>query len=162
MNNYVEVTYNNDYNPKDLSAKASCYNMSVLSSKYMQYQNRLFEDKINLNDCRMHNSFYDNIENIKNDESDMMKGFSINKKSCIYKRPNYGEGDWVNQYQYSDLLADQYNSYKLFNFQSKAKTSKEPSVSCDYSKVFLTDECDKGPYFTYTNTFTSDYYNCVK
>ena len=161
MNNYIEVPFNKDYNAKDLSAKASCYSMSLLSSQYTQKQNRIFQDKINVNDCKAHHLYNQNIETIKDNESSMLRGYSINKKNCIYKRPNYNQGEWVNQFQYSDLLVDQFNSHKLFDFQSKAKTTKDPVTSCDYKNIILPEQCDKGPYFTYTNTFTSDYYNCV-
>lgn len=160
MNSYSEISHNRDYNASMLSAKVSCDNMSMLSSVYTQNQNRLFADKINVHDCEMHHGYQRDIETIKNNESDLLKGFSINKKSCIYKRPNYGTGDWSSQFQHSDLFANQLNSGKLFDFQSKAKGTNEP-ILCDYSKVILEEECSKGPYATYTRTFTSDYYDCV-
>ena len=160
MNSYIEIPYNKTYNASDMSAKVSCHNMSVLSSKYTQNQNRLFEDKINLKDCEMHHDYLMNVEDIKNNETNLLQGYSINKKSCIYKRPNYGLGEWSDQFKHSKTFLDEYNSQNLFDYQSKAKSTNNPLV-CDYSKILLPEECDKGPYFTYSKTFTSDYYNCV-
>lgn len=160
MNSYSELSHDKIYNANELSAKVSCHNMSVLSNGYSQRQNRLFADKINVKDCEMYHDYNKDVDMIKNNESDLLQGFSINKKSCIYKRPNYGMGDWGGQFQHSDLFAHQLNSYKLFDYQSKAKSNKEP-IECDYSKIMLEEECDQGPYATYTRTFTSDYYNCV-
>jgi hypothetical protein len=122
MNNYTTIEYNKDYNMKELSAKVSCNNMSALSSKYIYNQNRTFSDKIDMELCEAHHNYGDNIEDIKNNESELLKGFSINKKSCIYKRPIYDQGEWEFQYGVSDIYKDQMNSYKLFDYQSKAKT----------------------------------------
>ena len=81
MNSYSEISHNRDYNASMLSAIVSCDNMSMLSSAYTQNQNRLFADKINVHDCEMHDGYQRDIETIKNNESDLLKGFSINKKT---------------------------------------------------------------------------------
>lgn len=161
MYEYSEISHDKNYDAKKLSADISCHNMSALSMRYTQNQNRVFTDAINVEHCQMHNKWNENIDDIKGNESKLWQGYSINKKSCIYKRPEYNMGDWSNQFQYSDLFANQFNSYKLFDYQTKAKGTKEP-ITCDYSKVLIKEECDKGPYFLYTQTFTSDHYNCLK
>lgn len=120
--NYYEIEYETNYNPKLLSAKISCNNMSSLSSDYTNQQNNLFVDKINIDICNYQNNYNKNIEEIKTNESELLKGFSINKKSCIYKRPEYNNGIWKEQYQTSDIFKNNVNSYKLFDYQTKNKT----------------------------------------
>jgi hypothetical protein len=96
--------------------------MSSLSSDYTNQQNNLFVDKINIYICNYQNNYNKNIEEIKTNESELLKGFSINKKSCIYKRPEYNNGIWKEQYQTSDIFKNNVNSYKLFDYQTKNKT----------------------------------------
>ena len=119
--NYYELDYETDYNPKLLSAKESCKNMSALSSTYTKQQNDLFVDKINVDICNYHNNYNLNVEEIKTNESELLKGFSINKKSCIYKRPEYDNGIWKDQYNSSDTFKNDINSYKLYDYQTKNK-----------------------------------------
>ena len=119
--NYYELDFESDYNPKLLSAKESCKNMSALSSTYTKQQNDLFVDKINVDICNYHNNYNLNVEEIKTNESELLKGFSINKKSCIYKRPEYDNGIWKDQYNSSDTFKNDINSYKLYDYQTKNK-----------------------------------------
>jgi hypothetical protein len=119
--NYYELDFESDYNPKLLSAKESCKNMSALSSTYTKQQNDLFVDKINIDMCNYHNNYNLNVEEIKTNESELLKGFSINKKSCIYKRPEYDNGLWKDQYNSSDTFKNDINSYKLYDYQTKNK-----------------------------------------
>lgn len=119
--NYYELDYESDYNPKLLSAKVSCENMSALSKTYTNQQNDLFVDKINMDICNYQNNYNLNVEEIKTNESELLKGFSINKKSCIYKRPEYDNGLWKDQYNSSDTFKNDINSYKLYDYQTKNK-----------------------------------------
>ena len=119
--NYYELDYESDYNPKLLSAKVSCENMSALSKTYTNQQNDLFVDKINMDICNYQNNYNLNVEEIKTNESELLKGFSINKKSCIYKRPEYDIGLWKDQYNSSDTFKNDINSYKLYDYQTKNK-----------------------------------------
>lgn len=121
MMNYYEIDYDKNYDPKLLSAKVACKNMSALSSVYTMQQNNLFADRINMDIFNFHNNFNRDAYEIKGDESELLKGFSINKKSCIYKRPEYNEGTWNTQYQSSDTFKDNINTYKLFDYQTKNK-----------------------------------------
>jgi hypothetical protein len=122
MKEYYELDYDANYDPKLLSAKVSCNNMSSLSSVYTLQQNNLFADRINIDICNYHNSFHENIDELKRRESELLNGFSINKKSCIYKRPEYNDGIWKEQYQSSDTFKNNIKSYKLFDYQTKNKT----------------------------------------
>ena len=119
--NYYEIDYDKNYDPKLQSAKVACKNMSALSSVYTMQQNNLFADRINMDIFNFHNNFNRDAYEIKGDESELLKGFSINKKSCIYKRPEYNEGTWNSQYQSSDTFKDNINTYKLFDYQTKNK-----------------------------------------
>jgi hypothetical protein len=119
--NYYELDYETDYNPKLLSAKVCCENMSLLSKTYIKQQNDLFVDKINMDICNYQNNYNLNVEEIKTNESELLKGFSINKKSCIYKRTEYDNGIWKDQYNSSDTFKNDINSYKLYDYQTKNK-----------------------------------------
>jgi len=121
MMNYYEIDYDKNYDPKLLSAKVACKNMSALSSVYTMQQNNLFADRINMDIFNYHNNFNRDAYDIKGDESELLQGFSINKKSCIYKRPEYNEGTWNSQYQSSDTFKNNINTYKLFDYQTKNK-----------------------------------------
>ena len=153
MNDYTYIDYEEDYNPKELTAKVSCRNMSILSQDEMVRNNVIFASKFDTENCQKHYDLNKNIEKIKNNESDLLKGVHIDKKSCLFKRPHYGLGDWQDQFNHNT------NIHQLFNYQSKAKTNDIPK--CHYEMPNNFDVCDKEPYFTYTKTFTNDYYNCV-
>jgi hypothetical protein len=122
---YAELDYDKNYNPKLLSANISCKNMSSLSSVYTIQQNNLFADKINIDICKYHNNFHRDIDVLKKNESELLSGFSINKMSCIYKRPEYNDGTWKEQYQSSDTFKNNIENnkekYKLFDYQTKNK-----------------------------------------
>ena len=130
MKEYVELDYNTDYNPKVLSANISCKNMSSLSSAYTTQQNNLFADRINMDIFNSHNNFHRDIDTLKESEYELLSGFSINKKSCIYKRPEYNDGKWKEQYQSSDTfknnIENEKDKYKLFDYQTKNKTKVIP------------------------------------
>lgn len=160
MNNCNELEYNKEYNPKDLSSKISCANMSLLSKDYTIMQKSISEKAINYELCENDHNYFDNICDIKNMESDLLTGLSIGKKSCIYKKPEYQEGEWVYQYGISDIFKNQLNSSELFNYQSKAKTTKKIDNKCRHNFQLLGD-CDKGPFKTYVTPFTTDENNCV-
>ncbi|NDB85787.1 MAG: hypothetical protein EB127_24260 [Alphaproteobacteria bacterium] len=89
-------------------------------------QNTLFADRINMDIFNYHNNFHRDIYALKGSESELLSGFSINKKSCIYKRPEYNDGAWKTQYQSSDTFTNTIHSdkdsYKLFDYQTKNKT----------------------------------------
>ena len=160
MNNYNELEYDKVYNPSDLSSKISCANMSLLSKDYTIRQQMISEKAIDYELCESYGNYFDNICDIKNTENDLLTGMSIGKKSCIYKKPEYQEGEWVYQYGISDTFKNQLNSYELFNFQSKAKTTKKVNHKCKQDFQLL-GECKKGPFNTYVNTFTTDEDNCI-
>ena len=73
-----------------------------------------------------HNNFHRDIDTLKASEYELLSGFSINKKSCIYKRPEYNDGTWKEQYQSSDTfknnIENEKDKYKLFDYQTKNKT----------------------------------------
>ena len=168
MNNYNEVIKDGvieapkEYNMKELSSKISCENMSLLSKKYTDNQRLLFDANINMELCNSHRYYFDNLDDIKGRENGLLSGMSVGKKSCIYKKPFYNEGDWTFQYGISDTFKNQLNSFELFDYQSKAKTAKNFKKECPVDINFKSlGECDKGPFSTYVNTFTNDHDNCV-
>lgn len=150
----MDITYEKNYDPKDLSAKVSCNNMSVLAENEIQRHNRIFSNHFNYEDCLKHQNWNNNIDDIKKHEYNLLQGFSINKKSCIYKRPNYGQGNW-DKYFWNNLREHE----NMFDRQTKAKMNDGPE--CNYALFSPPESCDKGPYFLYTKDFSSDYYNCV-
>lgn len=163
MRNYFMLNYDEDYNMKDISTKLSCDNMSLLSKGYTEYQNRNFVDKIQMERCIFNNNYHNDIYNIKTNESELNKGFTVNKKSCIYKRPVFDEGEWVNQYDISNTYKNVIRTGNLFNYQSKAKTNSNYNDKYNRNKNGFSHlgECKKGPLATYTQTFTNNYDNCV-
>tara|TARA_B100000795_G_scaffold269969_2_gene261471 strand:+ start:5549 stop:6031 length:483 start_codon:yes stop_codon:yes gene_type:complete len=160
MNNYYLIDHDEDYNMKELSSKVSCKNMSELSKTYTNSQNKNFSSKIQIENCEAEKKYDYFVDKIKDDETNLFKGFSINKKSCIYKRPIYNNGNWVEQYDLSNTYLDSIQSGRLFNLQSKAKMVSNYNPNCDNMENLL-GNCDKGPFYTYTQTFTNSYDNCV-
>jgi hypothetical protein len=130
MKEYAELDYDTNYNPKVLSANISCKSMSSLSSAYTTQQNNLFADRINMDIFNYHNNFHRDIDALKESEYELLSGFSINKKSCIYKRPEYNDGTWKEQYQSSDTFKNNIETekerYKLFDYQTKNKIKVIP------------------------------------
>lgn len=123
MMEYYELESESNYNPKLLSANISCKSMSSLSSVYSAQQNNQFADRINMDIFNWHNNYNRDVDMIKESESELLNGFSINKKSCIYKRPEYNDGLWKEQYQSSATFNNDINmfKYKLFDYQTKNK-----------------------------------------
>lgn len=165
MRNYYMLDFEEDYNMKNISSKLSCDNMSLLSKGYTEYQNRNFVDKIQMERCIFNNNYHNDIYNIKTNESELNKGFTVNKKSCIYKRPVFDDGDWVNQYDISNTYKNGMNSGNLFNYQSKAKTNVNSNYNdqCNGNndEFSYLGECKKGPFALYTHTFANSHDNCI-
>jgi hypothetical protein len=153
MNDYTYIEFDPNYNAKELTSRISCHNMGVLSKDEMLRNNQIFINNFNIENCQKHNNLHNHIDQVKKNESDLFKGVFIDKKSCLYKRPHYGLGDWQEQFNHNT------NIHQLFNYQSKAKSNDIPR--CHYEMPNNFDNCDKEPYFTYTETFTNDYYNCI-
>ena len=109
MNNYYELDYEKNYNSKELSAKVSCNNMRLVSKKYTDNQKNIFDNNLNYELCKNEDNIYD----IKGMENDILSGVSISKKTCIYKRPEYNNGEWEYQYGISNTFKDQLNSLKI-------------------------------------------------
>ena len=127
MKEYAEVDYNTTYDPKRLSADISCKSMSSLSSAYTLQQNNLFADRINMDIFNYHNNYHRDIDALKESEYELLSGSSINKKSCLFKRPEYNDGAWKQQYQATlpilqNTLENEKDKYKLFDYQTKNKT----------------------------------------
>lgn len=167
MNSYYSLDCDENYNMSDISTKQSCNNMSILSKEYTINQNRNFSDRIQLERCEFNNNYHNDIYNIKTNESELNKGFSVNKKSCLYKRPLYDKGEWVNQYDLSNTYKNSISSGGLFNHQSKAKTNSiykqcNDNVNDNGNDNFsYIGECKKGPFHMFTQNFTNSYDNCV-
>lgn len=161
MNNYHFIDFNPDYNMKELSAKKSCENMSLLSKSDIYYQNKMFVNTINMDNYYANNNYENDIYNIKTNESDLMKGVNINKKSCIYKREAYDDGEWTKQYDLSNMYKNTIDGRFLFDYQSKAKTNSEYKKCDDSANFSHLGECKTPPFSTYTRTFTNNFDNCV-
>lgn len=56
-------------------------------------------------------------------EHNIFKGMQVHKKSCIYKRPTYNEGSWVNQF--NKILP--YELENKFNIKTKARDNQKPT-----------------------------------
>jgi len=119
MNNYYAIDHDENYDMKTLSSQISCRNMSSLSKKYSLKQHNLFSEKMKTKLCDNND-----LDSIIKKEGGLIKGFSVNKKSCIYSRPIYETGEWENQYNISDTYKTQMNTYKLFDYQTKTKVGK--------------------------------------
>ncbi|WP_396189580.1 hypothetical protein [Flavobacterium sp.] len=150
----MDIEYNKNYDPKDLSAKVSCTNMSMLADREIKQNNLIFCNHFNYEHCQKYHDWNNNVSDIKLYEHKLLRGFSINKKSCIYKRPDYGEGDWS---KYFPNSLEEYPG--MFDSHTKAKMND--FAVCDYSKFSPPESCNKGPYNLYTKNFSNDYYNCV-
>lgn len=157
----MEIEHKKDYNPSKLSAEISCQNMSILSKQDMERQNDVFWNNFNCDTIFHPQQSY--IDAVRHNEHGLLHGFIINKKSCIYKKPNYSNGNW--QTMFSSKLEDRPD---LFEYQTKAKSND--NSSCDYSTLstlqlpnnFYDDiSCQDGKHFVYTRTFDNNYYSCL-
>lgn len=99
MNNYYEVINNGDnkvmgvpdapkeYNMKELSSKISCKNMSLLSKKYTDNQRLLFDANINMELCRSHQYYFDNLDDIKEQKMDFYQECPLAKRVVFIRNP---------------------------------------------------------------------------
>ena len=89
------------------SANLSCKYMSILSENELKNNNNLFNYYTKPNICN-------------NNNDDLIQRFSyipsinINKKSCIYKKPEYNQGNWIDNHELKDINVK-------FNEQTKYK-----------------------------------------
>ena len=96
-----------DYNLWDQSAKISCNNIKALSSKNADNNFAIFKNNF-IDNCDKTIEQYDK-------EIHLFRGTTVNKKSCVYKEPEYNGGDWVNQFENILLSKD------IFNIQTKKR-----------------------------------------
>ena len=136
----------NTYNPKKLSSDISCTTMSYLSYNEAKKQAEIMDKVFRSNE-------YDSyIDGFRDKESSLIKGSLIDKKNCIYKRPEYNMGDWSDQFT-SFKYADERN---LFNNNTKAKTVTKSSQSNNLCKDGLMQNDN---YNLKTNDiFTNEFY----
>lgn len=129
------------YNPKQLSSDISCKTMSYLSQDEAIKNSQIIDKVLRTN---MYDSY---VDGFRDKESDLIKGSFIDKKNCIYKRPEYNMGDWGDQFMSFDY------DRNIFNNNTKAKTiSKQTSQFCK-DKMLQNDNY----ILTSTNIFTNEY-----
>ncbi len=56
--------------------------------------------------------------NMLDTEHRILKGYVIDKKNCIYKRPQYNSGEWEKQFQKNNYI----DPREIFNLQTKQKS----------------------------------------
>jgi len=130
----------NTYDPKDLSSRISCNNMSYLSYNEAKKNGEIMD---NIFRCNMVDSYADGF---RDQESSLIKGSLIGKKSCIYKRPEYNMGDWENQFMSFD------KNNNLFNNNTKAKTITKLNHLCK-DQMLNNDNYNLGTTNVFTNQF---------
>jgi hypothetical protein len=89
------------------SSKLSCEHMSKLSYENMKQNNAHFNNIIK--SCDMFNNDDYNRDGLR------LESLNINKKSCIYKKDIYNDGEWVKQFNHPLI-----SNYNIFNQQTKA------------------------------------------
>lgn len=131
----------NTYNPKKLSAEISCTTMNYLSYNEAKKQSEV-------NDKIFRSNEYDSYtDGFRDKETTLIKGSMIDKKNCIYKRPEYNMGDWGDQFTTFNYADDR----SLFNNNTKAKIiSKKPLCK---DELLQNDNYNLGT----TNGFTNEY-----
>jgi hypothetical protein len=90
------------------SANLSCKHMTFLAKNEINYYNNKFNYITKPNICNNHD---DNLI-----ITSYIPSLYITNKSCIYKRSEYNEGNWINQHELKDTKI-------RFNEQTKNKVS---------------------------------------
>lgn len=93
------------------SAEISCKHMSELAIKERDLNHFKYITQMRSKITEPVN------DRMLNSEHKIIKGYVIDKKNCIYKRPEYNSGDW--EKQFNTLLLDRNN---IFNIQTKNKS----------------------------------------
>jgi hypothetical protein len=135
----------NTYNPGKLSADISCTTMSYLSYNEAKKQGEI------MNKIFRSNEYDSYTDGFRDKETSLIKGSMIDKKNCIYKRPEYNMGDWGDQFSSFGSFMDE---RKLFNNNTKAKTiTKAPSNLCK-DELLQNDVYNLGTNNVFTNQFS--------
>ncbi len=92
-----------DYSLWNTSSKISCDNMVCLAKKEGDENFNIFTKQFSLT-CNNLKTEEDN-----DNENELLRGQSIHKKSCFYKRDIYNNGDWNNQFQ-DNLFINGFNT----------------------------------------------------
>ena len=118
------------------ASKLSCEHMNNLAI------NELYCNKTILDTNTNHPSCHRFIEDPDRPlEFDMLTGFSISKKSCVYKRPEYIDGHWNNQFAIYNPYTNKIGCSitETFNENSKAKTNNNNN-KCTNNVVLSNDK----------------------
>jgi hypothetical protein len=99
-------------NLSEKSAIISCNNMRELAKK----ETFFYESKMKTIFDLCSNKYYNQEDYLNRDNHGYLPSLNINNKSCIYKKPQDNNGDWLNQFNYDDI------KYK-FNQQTRNKFS---------------------------------------
>jgi len=94
------------------SAQISCEHMSELAIKERDLNHFNYITQMRTKITEPVN------DRMLNSEHKIIKGYVIDKKNCVFKRPEYNSGDW--EKQFNTLLLDKNN---IFNIQTKNKST---------------------------------------
>lgn len=72
--------------------------------------------------CSQTQYYYDHSDT----EHSLMKGFQVHKKTCIYKKPEYNAGSWINQLSQRILPVELENK---FDIKTRARTAHKQEYS---------------------------------
>ena len=100
------------------SARISCEHMSALAQKERDFNHFNFVTRMTNTESTVPVSY-----ELSGAEHRILKGYIIDKKNCVYKRPQYNSGEWEKQFE-SPILSDR----EIFNIQSKKKSVAQSTV----------------------------------
>jgi hypothetical protein len=108
----------------ELSSKISADNMNALASNeslknYYSMRNFLSPavSQTIPYPCSKPQYYYDHSDT----EHSLMKGFQVHKKTCIFKRPEFNKGSWIDQMSHRILPVELENK---FDIKTKAKSAQ--------------------------------------
>ena len=110
----------------EAASKLSCDHMNNLAINEMIYNRNI--NKINIDPPNWDKNIKDPNKEL---EHKIIKGYSITKKSCINKRPEYNSGSWDKQFGIYNPITNSFgNTFKeVFDENSRAKLNEtEPII----------------------------------
>ena len=95
------------------SAQISCEHMTELAIKQRDFNHFNYITSMKIGETT--NPIQYNMLDI---EHRILKGYTMDKKNCVYKRTEYNSGEWEKQFQKNNNI----DPREIFNLQTKQKS----------------------------------------
>jgi hypothetical protein len=126
----------------EMASKLSCDHMKELAINELNYNKHIFDN--NTCDPAWNRKVEDRDRNL---EYNILSGFSITKKSCVYKKPDFNNGCWDKQFGIYNPLTGSFGCSMNEVFDENSKKKSNNTKPCIEQVVLSNDNKNLTTYF---------------